>query len=275
MIEQAGFDCAYVSGANVAFSKLGRPDLGLVGLSEMADTVGYIRDRIELPLVVDADTGFGNALNVQRTVRLLERMGADAIQLEDQAMPKKCGHFRGKAIVAADEMVGKIKAALDARRDDRTIILARTDAIAVEGFDAALARADSYVEAGADMLFVEAPRTVEQMKTVAGTFGGRVPLLANMVEGGDTPLKSARDLGELGFSLVIFPGALNRAYTFMARDFLKSLKETGSTSAWRGRMYDLAGINGVVDLDAMTELGNRYGVEDPKPLGQKTGAAGS
>ncbi len=269
MIEQAGFDCAYVSGANVAFSKLGRPDLGLVGMSEMADTVGHIRDRIELPLVVDADTGFGNALNVQRTVRLFERMGADAIQLEDQAMPKKCGHFRGKKVVETGEMIGKIKAALDARLDESTIILARTDAVAVEGFDAAMARADAYIDAGADMLFVEAPRTVEQMRTITGAFGGRVPLLANMVEGGDTPLKSARDLGDLGFSLVIFPGALNRAYTFMARRFLNSLKLTGSTAGWRAHMYDLAGINEVVELGAMTELGNRYGGEDPPPLGKK------
>ncbi len=266
LIEQAGFECAYISGANVAFSKLGRPDLGLVSMSEVADTVGYIRDRVELPLVVDADTGFGNALNVQRTVRLFERMGANAIQLEDQVMPKKCGHFRGKKVVPTDEMVGKIKAALDARHDDDTIILARTDAIAVEGFESAMARAEAYVEAGADMLFVEAPRTLDQMKTVTETFKGRVPLLANMVEGGDTPLKNAKDLGDLGFSLVIFPGALNRAYTFMAREFLKSLKENGATAAWRGRMYDLGGINSVVELDAMMELSNHYGVEDPDPL---------
>jgi 2-methylisocitrate lyase-like PEP mutase family enzyme len=266
LIEQAGFECAYVSGANVAFSKLGWPDLGLVSMAEVGDTVGYIRDRVELPLVVDADTGFGNALNVQRTVRLFERMGANAIQLEDQVMPKKCGHFRGKKVVPTDEMVGKIKAALDAKHDDDTIIVARTDAIAVEGFDAAMARAEAYVDAGADMLFVEAPRSLDQMKTITSTFKGRTPLLANMVEGGDTPLKSAKDLGDLGYSLVIFPGALNRAYAFMAREFLRSLKENGATAEWHERMYDLAGINDVVELKAMMELSNRYGVEDPDPL---------
>ena len=155
MIEQAGFDCVYLSGAGIAISKLGRPDIGLVSMAEVADTICYIRDRISAPLVVDGDTGYGNALNVKRTVRMFERMGASTIQLEDQVTPKRCGHFDGKELISTDEMVGKVKAACDARADDDTIILARTDAIAAEGVDGALARGHAYVDAGADLLFVE------------------------------------------------------------------------------------------------------------------------
>ena len=268
MIEQAGFEMAYVSGGNIAFSKLGRPDIGLVSMSEVADSIGYIRERIELPLIVDADTGFGNALNVQRTVKLFERMGANAIQIEDQQMPKRCGHLKGKKVISTEEMVGKVKAAVDARADQDTIILARTDAIAVEGFQAALDRASAYVEAGADMLFVEAPQTLEDMKTVCDTFKGRVPLLANMVEGGATPMGSAQDLGDLGYSVVIFPGALNRAYTFMAKDFLASLRENGATRPWSERMNTLTGINDVVGLDEIMAESAQYSEEDD-PLAQK------
>ena len=270
LIEQAGFKVAYVSGGNIAFSKLGRPDIGLVSMAEVVDTIEYIRERVDLPLVVDGDTGFGNALNVQRTVKLFERAGANAIQLEDQSMPKRCGHLKGKKVISQDEMVGKVKAAVDARQDQDTIILARTDAIAVEGFEAALERAHAYVEAGADMLFVEAPQTLEDMKTICDQFAGKVPLLANMVEGGATPIKSAFELGELGFSLVIFPGALNRAYTFMAKDFLQTIKQDGTTAAWSDRMYDITGINDLLGLDNIMSESAKYGTEDD-PLADKKG----
>ncbi len=166
MIERAGFAAAYLSGASLAYTRLGRPDVGLVTFSELVDTVGLIRDRVALPLIVDADTGFGNALNVQRTVRLLARAGADALQLEDQATPKRCGHLRDKTLVAKGEMVGKLHAALDARPGDGVLIIARTDAIAVEGFEAALDRAEAYHEAGADILFIEAPTSTEQLEAV-------------------------------------------------------------------------------------------------------------
>ena len=218
LVEQAGFQCVYLSGASVSFTRLGRPDLGLTTLTEVADTVARICERIELPLVVDADTGYGNALNVQRTVALLERMGASGIQLEDQQSPKR---LAGKNLVAVDEMTGKIRAALDARVDEETVIVARSDALAVEGIDKAIARGHAYVEAGADVLFIEAPRTVEHLQQIGREFANKVPLLANMVEGGRTPLLSANELGDLGFSLVIFPGAMLRVHVKAATETLR------------------------------------------------------
>src|SRR5256714_1443102 len=164
---QAGFATLYVSGAAIAYTKLGRPDIGLVSMSEVADTVALIRDRVDAHLVVDADTGYGNALNVVRTVRTFERAGASAIQLEDQDFPKRCGHLDGKGLIPADEMTGKIKAALDARRSPEMLVIARTDAVAVEGFERAIERAALYQDAGADVLFVEAPKTREELARVA------------------------------------------------------------------------------------------------------------
>ncbi|MGB9060102.1 MAG: isocitrate lyase/PEP mutase family protein, partial [Pseudolabrys sp.] len=209
LAEQAGFSTLYVSGAAIAYTRLGRPDIGLVAMSEVVDTTAMIRDRVGAHLVVDADTGYGNALNVSRTVRLFERAGANAIQLEDQAFPKRCGHLDNKALVPADEMVGKIKAALDARNSRETLVIARTDAIAVEGFEQAIARAVSYRDAGADILFVEAPKTRAELERIPPAVND-VPLMANMVEGGKTPPLSAADLQALGFSLVIFPGGIVR-----------------------------------------------------------------
>jgi 2-methylisocitrate lyase-like PEP mutase family enzyme len=175
---EAGFDTLYISGASIAYSRLGRPDIGLFGLAELADTVARISERVDAALIVDADTGFGNALNVRQTVRRLERAGASAIQIEDQAMPKRCGHLDGKTLIPTAEMVGKIKAALDARTNADTLLVARTDAIGVDGLDAALDRADAYVRAGADILFVEAPRSDEDIAAIVGRFAGRIPLLA-------------------------------------------------------------------------------------------------
>src|SRR5499426_2526431 len=166
LAEQAGFTAIYLSGAGIAYTRLWRPDIGLVAMSEVADTIALIRDRVGSHLIVDADTGYGNALNVARTVRLFERSGANAIQIEDQALPKRCGHLDDKALVPADEMVGKVKAALDARHSRETLVVARTDAIAVEGFEQAIARAVSYREAGADVLFVEAPKTRAELERI-------------------------------------------------------------------------------------------------------------
>ena len=166
LAEQAGFSTVYVSGAAIAYTRLGRPDIGLVAMSEVADTIAVIRDRVSANLVVDADTGYGNALNVSRTIRLFERAGANAIQLEDQAFPKRCGHLDDKTLIPAEEMVGKIKAALDARHSRETLVIARTDAIAVEGFDRAIARAVTYRDAGADILFVEAPKTRAELQRI-------------------------------------------------------------------------------------------------------------
>jgi len=258
LIEQAGFPCAYVSGASIAFTQLGRPDIGLTTLTEVAGTVGNIRDRVAIPLIVDGDNGFGNALNVQRTVRLLEKAGASAIQLEDQTLPKRCGHLDGKTLVSTGEMLGKLRAAQDARADPATVIVARTDAIAVDGFEAGMARAHAYAEAGADVLFIEALRSVEQFERAGRELGGRVPLLANMVEGGKTPLLSIAELGALGFRLAIHPGAMVRVVGHAATNYLATLKAEGTTRGMLDRMFDFRRLNDVIGTDDMLRDGERY-----------------
>ena len=258
LIEQAGFGCAYVSGASIAFTKLGRPDIGLTTLTEVAETVGNIRDRVGLPLIVDGDNGFGNALNVQRTVRLLEKMGASAIQLEDQTLPKRCGHLDGKTLVSVDEMLGKLKAAQDARTDSATVIVARTDAIAVDGFEAGMERAHAYAEAGADVLFIEALRSVEQFERAGRELGGRIPLLANMVEGGKTPLLSISELGALGFRLAIHPGAMVRVVGEAATKYLATLRQDGTTRNMLGQMFDFSLVNEVIGTQEMLRHGETY-----------------
>ena len=258
LAEGAGAEAVYLSGASIAYTRFGRPDIGLVDMTEVAQTLAAIRERVACPIVVDADTGFGNALNVRRTVRAFERAGADAIQLEDQTLPKRCGHLAGKSLVSADEMVGKIKAARDARRCEDTLIIARSDAIAVEGLDAALIRAATYAEAGADVLFVEAPRSREEMERVVAALGKRVPLMANMVEGGRTPPLTAAELEELGFDLVIFPGGLVRAFVAMAQDYFAALLANGSNQPFRDRMVDFSELNVVIGTPEMLELGQAY-----------------
>ena len=258
LAERAGFEALYLSGASIAYTRHGGPDIGLVTMTEVADTLGSIRERVKLPLIVDGDTGFGNALNVMRTVRLFERAGASAIQLEDQTLPKRCGHLDGKTLVPAAEMAGKIKAALDARSSDETLIIARTDAVAVEGLDAALARAELYLEAGADVLFVEALRTKEQMQQGLARIAGRASMLANMVEGGKTPLMSAAELEALGYGIVIFPGGLVRALTRTATEYFANLRQTGSTNNFRDRMLDFDELNGVLGTQDYLKLGRRY-----------------
>ncbi len=255
---QAGFEALYLSGAAVAYTRLGRPDIGLSSVSEMADTMNLIRDRVDLPVIIDADTGFGNALNAQRTMRLYERAGANALQVEDQTYPKRCGHLAEKSIIPTQEMVGKIAAMADARASDETLIIARTDAVAVEGFDAAIDRAEAYVSAGADALFIEALRSVEELNTVAQRFKDRIPLLANMVEGGATPIQNATDLEAMGFSIVIFPGGIVRALAHTAETYYASLKGTGSNRAFADRMFDFNGLNKRLGTDEMLALGKRY-----------------
>src|SRR6185437_6949214 len=195
-------EAVYITGAGVTNARLGVPDLGLITLSELADTVEAVRAAVSIPIVVDADTGFGGPLNVRRTVQTLERRGADAIQLEDQTFPKRCGHFAGKEVIPAAEMVAKLHAALDARRDDATLIIARTDARQSDGLEAALERAELYREAGADVIFVEAPRSRGELAEIGRRVDG--PLLVNIVEGGDTPQLPADELGALGFSIVLY-----------------------------------------------------------------------
>jgi 2-methylisocitrate lyase-like PEP mutase family enzyme len=256
---QAGFATLYVSGAAIAYTKLGRPDIGLVSMADVAATVARIRDRVAAWLIVDADTGFGNALNVARTVSEFERAGADAVQIEDQDFPKRCGHLEGKTLIAAGEMCGKLRAALDARRNRETLVIARTDAVAVEGVESALERARKYRETGIDMLFVEAPRTREDLGRIAAELGGTTPLMANMVEGGKTPLLSAAELEALGFALVIFPGGIVRAFARTAGDYYESLARHGTSEPFRGRMLDFAGLNDLLGTPEMLALGKRYG----------------
>jgi 2-methylisocitrate lyase-like PEP mutase family enzyme len=258
LAERAGFRDIYISGAAIAYTRLGRPDIGLVSMAEVADRVMMIRDRVAAALYVDADTGYGNAFNVQRTVRLFERAGANAIQLEDQGFPKRCGHLAGKSVIPADEMVGKIRAAIDARHAAATLLIARTDAIAVEGFERAIERAQRYAEAGADLVFVEAPRDQGELARIGAALGGTVPLVANMVEGGRTPLQRAAELKALGFALVIFPGAIVRAIARTAQELYAAIARDGGTAALAERMLDFDALNALVGTDEMMALGRRY-----------------
>jgi 2-methylisocitrate lyase-like PEP mutase family enzyme len=257
---QAGFRAVYLSGASICYSRA-LPDIGLVSMAEVADTLGAIRERTAVPIIVDIDTGFGNALNVRRTMQIFERRGAAALQLEDQVTPKRCGHLKDKALIGRAEMVGKIKAALDARVSTDTLLIARTDAVAVEGFDAALDRADAYAEAGADLIFVEAPRDRAQLAAIARRFAGRKPVMANMVEGGSTPILSASELQTLGFQLVIFPGGTVRALAAALQDYFANLKAHGTTAPFKDRMLDFAGLNRLLGTDDFLARGKKFDAE--------------
>jgi 2-methylisocitrate lyase-like PEP mutase family enzyme len=259
MAEEAGFEAAYLSGAQIAYTSLGAPDLGIVSMTEVANVISRIRERTAIPLIVDADTGFGNALNVQRTVKVFERAGADVIQLEDQTFPKRCGHLADKKLIRSAEMAGKIRAACDTRQN--ALIMARTDAIAVEGFDAALDRAQAYLEAGADILFIEAPENHEQMVALCDRFAARVPLLANMVEGGKTPLGTVDELGDIGYRLVIFPGGLIRTLAWTMRAYFASLKKHGTNAPFANQMFDFKGLQGVLDTEAILANARQYDPE--------------
>ncbi len=256
--EQAGFEALYLSGASIAYTRLGRSDIGLTTFTEVQDTLAHITERVRLPVIVDADTGFGNALNTQRTVRGFERAGAAMIQIEDQTFPKRCGHLDGKGVVPTREMVGKLKAALDARQSADTLILARTDALAIEGIDAALDRAEAYLETGVDALFIEALRSPAQMDVACGRFADRVPLLANMVEGGKTPIQDADALQAHGFRIAIFPGGTARAVVHTLQGYYGSLQQHRTTQPWRDRMLDFDGLNEVIGTPELMRTGQKY-----------------
>jgi 2-methylisocitrate lyase-like PEP mutase family enzyme len=258
LAEQSGAQAAYLSGASIAYTRFGRSDIGLVSVSEVHDTLAAVTDRIKIPVIVDADTGFGNALNVQRTIRNFERAGAAAIQIEDQSFPKRCGHLDGKILIKKDEMVGKVKAAVDSRKTSDTLIIARTDARAVEGLQESIDRAHAYREAGADVLFIEAPRSVEEMKLIRKSFHLNIPLLANMVEGGKTPVKTATDLKSLGFNIVIFPGGAVRAATFQLQDYYAGLLKNGANSEFSKRMHDFDSLNAVIGTSELLNIGKKY-----------------
>jgi 2-methylisocitrate lyase-like PEP mutase family enzyme len=238
----------YLSGAGVANSLLGQPDLGIFTQTEIATIAEHVCEAVDVPVICDGDTGYGGVHNVARTIRLYERAGVAAVQLEDQTFPKKCGHFEGKTVVSVEEMVQRITAARDARSgDDGILIIARTDARAPHGLDEAIDRAHQYASAGADILFVEAPQNEDELQRVGSELAGN-RLMANMVEFGKTPLLPADRLGELGFHLIIYPGALTRALVPVARQMLSDLKADGSTLAWLDRMATFQDVNALVGL---------------------------
>jgi 2-methylisocitrate lyase-like PEP mutase family enzyme len=257
LIEQAGFEAAFLTGGGLSMARLGRPDMGLVTMTEVAETAATIRDRIALPLIVDGDTGFGNALNMARTVRLFERAGASAIQIEDQGFPKRCGHMKGKTVVPLAEAVGKVKAALDARED--MLVIARTDAVAIEGIDAAMDRAEVYLEAGADLIFVEGPRTLEETRAVADRFAARVPLVHNLVEGGVSAVDSGDALEAMGFALALHPLLLMHGLVKQAPDWLGALRRDRSTRAIASEIANLSDMNHITGAAALIEQGKGYG----------------
>ena len=256
--EQAGFEAVYLSGASIAYTHLARSDVGLTSYTEVEQILSRITERVAVPVIVDADTGFGNALNVVRTVKGFEKAGAAMIQLEDQTFPKRCGHLDGKSVVPVGEMAGKLAAAVDARTRSGTLILARTDAVAVEGLGAALDRAEAYLASGADALFIEAVRSAEQMDAVCRRFAARVPLLVNLVEGGKTPMEPVSALQARGFRIAIFPGGTTRAVAHALRGYYGSLREHGSTLPYRDRMLDFDGLNGLIGTPELLALGKRF-----------------
>ncbi|MBG6073882.1 MULTISPECIES: oxaloacetate decarboxylase [unclassified Polaromonas] len=256
--EQAGFEALYLSGASIAYTRLGRSDVGLTTYSEVEDTLARITERVRTPVIVDADTGFGNALNTQRTVRGFERAGAAMVQIEDQGFPKRCGHLDGKTVVPVAEMCGKLRAAVDARHSANTLILARTDALAVEGIDAAFDRAEAYLACGVDALFIEALRTPEQMDAACQRFAHRIPLLANMVEGGKTPVQSAQELHQRGFRIAIFPGGTARAVAHTLQAYYASLHTHQTTSPFKEKMLDFDGLNALIGTPELMKQGRRY-----------------
>jgi len=256
LIEKSGFEALYMTGAGVSMSTLGIPDVGLTTLSEMLTRVSQISQAVSIPLIADGDTGYGNPLNVYRTVREYERAGAAAIHIEDQVMPKKCGHELGRKLVPVEEMKQKIQAALDARKSSQFRIIARTDARTEYGLEEALSRAKAYEEAGAEMIFVEAPQTVDEMKEIHRVI--KAPALSNMVEGGKTPLLSAPELEAIGYKIVIFPNALTRIMTKAAVGLLKELKEKGSTRGMLDRMFLHGELFELFDFPRWMELEKRF-----------------
>jgi len=257
LVEQAGFKAIYVSGAAIAGNFLGYPDIGLTTMSEVLENVRNIVRVTSLPVICDADTGFGNAINMLRTVREFEAAGLAGIQIEDQVMPKKCGHTEGKLLISKAEMVQKVKAAVDARQDPDFVLVVRTDAVAVNGLGDALDRAKVYQEAGADVIFVEAPRTVEEMRRICATI--RAPLLANMVEGGGkTPVLPLEELKKIGYRLVIYPVSAHMAAIKAMQEVLAVLKQEGTTARFASRMVPFQEMFEVVGRSNFTALEKKY-----------------
>jgi 2-methylisocitrate lyase-like PEP mutase family enzyme len=259
IIEDLGFEAVYVSGAGVTNTFLGVPDLGFVTLSEMEQHTAAIREAVKIPVLVDADTGFGNALNVQHTVRVLERAGADAIQLEDQTMPKKCGHFENKSVISTKEMVGKIKAAVDARTSHDFLIIARSDALAEHGFQSTIERAQRYIEAGADVTFVEAPQTAEEIRKIPQRLS--VPQVINVVVGGKTPVFGQEELANMGYGLVLYANVALQGAIAGMQAALKQLKAAGRIDAANEMIASFSERQRLVKKPLFDELEKKYSEE--------------
>jgi len=259
LVEQAGFDAVYLTGFGTSASQLGRPDVGLLSGSEMVDQVRRLVDAVERPVIADADTGYGNAINVIRTVRAYEQAGVAALHLEDQVMPKKCGHMSGKVVIPRDEMVGKIRAAVEARRDPDLVLIARTDAAAVHGLDDAIDRARAFADAGADVLFVEAPTSEADISRVADELGDVAPLVFNWAEGGRTPPITFDRISALGFSLVIYPIATLLAATSAVRAVLRTIRTDGTPIAAMDALPTFDEFTDLIGLPEVRELETRFG----------------
>ncbi len=262
LAERVGFRVLYATGAGIANSVLGLADVGLLSMKEVLDQVNYIVNAVSVPVIADADTGYGNALNVYRTVKEFEKAGVAAIQIEDQVMPKRCGHFAGKQVVSIQEMLARVRAAVDARLDSNLVIIARTDAAAVFGIEEAVGRAEMYIEAGADVTFVEAPRTREELELVGRRLGSRVPQLANLMEGGATPLCELAELDRMGFKLVLYANSALRAGLAATRDVLAHLHANGSTIGIQDRLLSKRDRDGLTGLPWISEFENKYEADD-------------
>ncbi len=256
LVEGAGFEALYLSGAGVSYTHLARPDIGLVTVDEMLRRAESICEAVRVPVLADGDTGYGNAINVARTVRAFERAGLSGIQLEDQSFPKRCGHLDGKEVVPAEEMAGKIRAAVDARASEDFIVVARTDALATDGFDEAMRRLRLYAECGADVLFADGIATPEHLAALPGLLGR--PTLANMVEGGKTPVHTAAELEQMGYRIVIFPNSLVRLFARQGAKLLAALRLSGTTSGARADMLTFDELNALIGTAAILEAGRSY-----------------
>jgi len=256
IIEQAGFKAVYMTGSGAAMDLLGLPDLGFLTMSEMVAHARNIVQATSLPVIADADTGYGNALNVMRTVREYEGAGVAGLHIEDQVAPKRCGHFSGKEVISREEMIGKIKAALDSRRDQNLVVIARTDARAVMGLQEAIERGVAYAEAGADMIFVDAPESAEELSLIARSIPA--PLMANLSEGGKTPLLSAQELQDMGYKLVIYPRSAAGAAAKAIQELMAVLKRDGTTEKYLDRIISFEGRNQITGLAYYRELDKKY-----------------
>ena len=260
VIESLGYEVVYATGAGIANSVTGQPDVGLLSMSEVLWQVNYIVNATSLPVIADIDTGYGNALNVYRTVREFEKAGVAALQMEDQVAPKKCGHFNGKAVISADEMVQKIKAATDARIDSNLLLIARTDARAVEGIEAAIERAALYIEAGADMTFVEAPGSIAELQLIGKSLAGKAPQVANMMEGGKTPLCRQSELEQLGFKMIIYANSALRAALKQVTQVLTHLRDDGWTQEVVADLVSKQQRDDITGLAAIEAMEKKYAV---------------